>query len=160
MQFPTWADAWLATRRSDDPLLMLVTITHPEVETVRLVKNTEDIVSRGNTFYSSWFSIDWVNDDSNVPRCQFSMPHGNRKDITRRYFQKIVAPEVTIELIAASIPDEPIASVPRLDLRAIRPDAIFVTGILMGKDHTTEPLGTIYVIPSKFPAFFRRQRKL
>lgn len=157
---PSWADAWLAARRSHDPLLMLVTITHAEVETVRLVKNTENVTSRGQVFNASWFTIDWVNDDSNVTKCQFTMPNPSNREIAQRYFQKIVPPEVTLELIAASVPDEPIARVPRLDLRSIQPNPLFVTGTLVGKDHSAEPLGTIYVIPSRFPGFYRRQRKL
>lgn len=158
MTTPTWAEAWLLARASDDPAVMLVTIIHPALETIRLVRDTADLVSRGETFKAAWFEIDWVNDDGNLPRCTLSVPNVD-PEMGRRYLRQVTPPEVTIEVVAVSQPDEPIARVARLDLRRLNVDPVAITGELVGKDHSAEPLGTITVLPSNFPALYRRQRK-
>lgn len=158
MTMPTWAEGWLLARASDDPAVMLVTITHPALGVFRLVRDTQDLVSRGETFSAAWFEVDWVNDDGNVPRCSLSIPNVD-PEIGRKFLRQSTPPEVTIEIVAVSTPDEPIARVARLDLRSLSVDPIAVTGQLVGKDHSAEPLGTITVLPSNFPALYRRQRK-
>lgn len=156
---PEWVDAWAMAKRSDDPTLLLVTITHPNFETVRLVNNTEDFVSRGETYKASWFEVDWVNDDGEMPRCSLSVPNVVPAEIGQRYLGQVVAPEASLEIVAVTEPDEPIRRVARLELRGLSVDPVVVTGILSGKDHSAEPLGTIVVLPSNFSALFRRQRK-
>lgn len=152
--------AWATVRFSTEPLLLLMTITHPEVETVRLVRNsTEDVESRGETFRAAWFEVDWVNNDGNVPRCDLSVPNIDYKEIGQRYFGLSTRPEVALEAVLASDPDTLVKYVRRLQLINVRPDPIFVTGTLQGVDHSSEPLGKIIVIPAKFSALFRRQRK-
>lgn len=156
---PGWVDAWAMARRSDDPTLFLVTITHPNFEAVRLVNNTEDFVSRGETYKASWFEVDWVNDDGEMPSCSLSVPNVVPAEIGQRYLGQVVAPEASLEIVAVTEPDVPIRRVARLELRGLSVDPVVVTGVLSGKDHSSEPLGTIVVLPSNFPALFRRQRK-
>jgi len=160
MDFPSWGDAWAGVMQSGDPALLLATITHPEVETVRLVLNTDDVESRGETYSASWFEVDWVQDDSSVPKSSFSFPNVDRKEIGQRYFQRTTPAEVTLEVIAASLPDDPLARVARLQLRSLQLDPLAVTGQLMGKDHSSEPLGSIVVLPGNFPGLYRRTRKV
>lgn len=92
---PEWVDAWAMAKRSDDPTLLLVTITHPNFETVRLVNNTEDFVSRGETYKASWFEVDWVNDDGEMPRCSLSVPNVVPAEIGQRYLGQVVVPEAS-----------------------------------------------------------------
>ena len=160
MTTPAWADAWLKLRVSDDPAVLLATITHPALDTVRLVRDVNDLVSRGETFKASWFEIDWVNDDGNAPRVQFSIPNVNPREVGQRYLWQSTRPEVTLEVVALSLPDDPIGRVARLEMTDLQVDAAVVQGTLLGKDHSAEPLGTIHILPARFPAFFRRQRKL
>lgn len=156
---PSWADAWAMARSSEDPALLLVTITHEALETRRLVKDTQDFVSRGETYKAAiGLEIDWVNDDGTVPRCSLSVPNVD-PSIGREYLRQATRAEVTLEVVALSMPDEPLARVARLELMGLRIDPIAVTGDLTGKDHSAEPLGTIVVLPSNFPALYRRQRK-
>lgn len=157
---PSWADGWALARASDDPGLMLVTITHPTQEVVRLVNNPTDFVSRGLTYKASWFEVDWVNDDGELPKASLSIPNIIPKDVGQRYLGQTIKPEASLEVVAVSHPDEPIIRVARLELIGLRVDPAAVTGDLVGKDHSSEPLGTIVVLPSNFPAMFRRQRKL
>lgn len=152
--------AWATVRLSDEPVLLLMTITHPEVETVRLARNTtEDVTSRGETFRAAWFEVDWVNNDGNIPRCDLSVPNVNYKEIGQKYMGLSTRPEVALEVVLENDPDTLLRYVRRLELINVRPDPVFVTGALQGKDHSSEPLGKILVIPSRFSAIFRRSRK-
>lgn len=160
MTLPSWGDAWLAVRHSSDPAILLLTITHPNMETVRLAKNSEDIVSRGDTFHAAWFEVDWVNNDGELPRCSLSVPNVDNKKIGMKYFYDPIPPRVILEVIAASLPDEPLARVANLEVRAKTLTPIAIQGQLTGIDHSSEPLGLIVVTPEKFPALFRRQRKV
>lgn len=159
MTVPSWTDAWALARASDDPGLMLVTITHPVLETIRLVNDANDFVSRGQTYKASWFEVDYINDDGNIQSCSLSLPNVVPDEIGRRYLGQIERPEATLEIVAVTHPDEPIRRVARLELRGLTVDPIAVTGTLSGKDYSAEPLGTVMVLPSNFPAMFRRQRK-
>jgi hypothetical protein len=53
---------------SNDPLLMLLTLSHPSFTTLRLVNNTEDVVSRGNTYISFPMTIRTPSDDGESTR--------------------------------------------------------------------------------------------
>ena len=156
---PSFADALLGARFSDDPIVMLITITHPAGETVRLARYPEDITSRGEVFKSSWYEVNLVNDDGNLPSTELSVPNVANGAVGRMYFRQAEVPLVTIEVIALSHPDEPITDIRKLELTGIGIDPVFVTGRLTGKDHSAEPYGTIAVVPSRFPALFRRPRK-
>lgn len=158
MTLPSWGEAWIAARRSDDPALMLLTFSHPAMGVIRLVRDTQDFTSRGETFKSSWFDVDWVNDDGNVPRVKLSIPNVD-PEMGEALLRQSTRPEVTLEIVAVSEPDEPLARVARLELQGLTIDAVAITGDLVGKDHSAEPLGTITVIPATFPAMFRRARK-
>jgi hypothetical protein len=154
----TVAEAFLVARQTDEPCLLLLTMTHPALETYRLVRDAADIVSRGETFKAAWFEETWVNDDGNIPRCSISVPNVDA-EIGRKLLRQSVAPEITLEAIMATDPDTPIMRVARLELRSLRVDPVAITGELVGKDHSAEPLGSIMVLPANFPALFRRQRK-
>jgi hypothetical protein len=156
---PSFADALLSARFSDDPIILLVTIVHPSGEIIRLARNTEDVTSRGEVFKASWFEVDMVNDDGAIPVSTLAVPNADNREIGQRYFRQSSHPEVTIEAIALSMPDDVITDVRRLEFTGITLEAIAVTGRLTGKDHSAEPYGTITVLPSNFPALFRRQRK-
>ena len=153
----TWQEAWLKARNSGEPALMLATIMHPSFEVLRLVKNTEAVVSRGETYTPAFFSITWVNDDGQVPRCEFSIPNVD-PEMGQRFARQADAPEVTLEVINLARPDEPIARVARLRLTDMSISPVFITGTLMGIDHSSESLGSIVVLPGNFPALYRAQR--
>ena len=158
MAVPTFAYALLQARRSDDPVVFMVTVSHPAFGTYRLVRNTEDVTSRGETFKASWFEVAEVNDDGELPQAALSVPNVD-PDIGRKLLRQPTRPEVTVEVVALSEPDDPIKRIPRLDLRGLEINEVAITGQLAGKDHSAEPLGTVVVLPGNFPALYRRQRK-
>lgn len=156
----TEVHAWATIRFSTEAAILLMTISHPEIETQRLARNTDDVESRGETYRAAWFEVDWVNNDGNVPRCEVSVPNVNYKEIGQKYMRLRSRPEVTLEVVSSGDTDKVIRRVSRLQLQNVRPDPIFVTGTLLGKDHTAEPLGKIVVLPGNFQGLYRRQRKL
>lgn len=157
MPLPSWGEAWSMARQSDDPMLDLLTVMHPSFGVYRFVRNPVAVTSRGQEFLPAWFDVDQVNDDGNLPRVLLSFPNVD-PEIGRRLLRQPTCPEVTLEAIALSAPDEPLLVTPRLDLRSLQVGEV-ITGQLMGKDHSAEPYGTITVLPSNFPALYRRTRK-
>lgn len=159
MPLPAFADAYLRALRSDDAAVLLATINHPSWGTIRLVKNTADVVSRGDTFKRSWFTVDLPTDNDQVPKCTFLIPNVTNPvdgfNIGQAVLRIIDAPIVALEVVALSHPDEPIMRVARLELRNFQVGPINVSGELWGKDYSSEPFGTIVVTPARFPALFR-----
>lgn len=155
--YPSWTAAWAMASESADPALLLVTIAHPAKETIRLVRNTDDFTSRGETFKAAWFEVGWVQDDGTVPRCELSLPNVD-PEMGQFYMRQAVPPDVTLEVVNAAYPDDVLFRVPRLQLRELKIDPVMITGTLVGRDYTSEPLGSVTVLPGNFPALYRAQR--
>lgn len=153
---PSFAQAWLQARETSEAALCLVTVHHPMIETFRLVKNTEDVVSRGDTFSASFFELDIINDDDQPPRATLTIPNVDRA-IGIELRKLTGPPEVTIEVVASAHLDEPIYRAARLELRAITIDPLAISGELVRADYGTEQCGTVRITPSRAPALFRRR---
>lgn len=90
---------------SNDPFLTLLTITHPSFSTIRLVNNTVDIVSRGNTFVAFPFRLILPPDDGETQR-DFQLEVDNTTLELMSQIRSVTTPmEVDIEMILASDPD-------------------------------------------------------
>lgn len=145
---------WLMARKASEADLILLTIFHPMMETLRLVKNRVAIVSRGQTFEPSWFDLDIVNDDNEFAKSQLTVPNVNR--VISKTLRNIIGPaEVTIEVVNSSLLDTPFHRAARFKLRNINVDPNFVTGDLSRGDENSETCGTIKMTPSRAPAIFR-----
>jgi len=159
MALYSWDQAWLQARETADAALCLLTIHHPMIETFRLVRNPVAITSRGDVYSPSYFDINVVNDNDQLPRATISIP--GLGDVGRKInfeLAKLVdPPEISIEVISSAHLDEPIYRAARLELRAIHIDELTISGELGRTDYGTETCGTIRVVPSKFPALFRRR---
>jgi len=154
--YPDWANAWLQARDIDTPAIELLTLTDPTFGVKRLAKSRYDVVSRGDTFLSSYYETSLVNDDTAAPRATVGIPNVG-SEIGQLIDRLESAPEATLEVISSAVPDVPVYRAARLEVRNIKPDPLFITGTLVGKDDSSEPIGTIRFVPSKFPAFFRRR---
>jgi len=152
---PAWADAYLLAERMDDPAILLATITHDDWGApVQLARNTENVQSRGTTFTRTWFAVDLPTDNDQIPKSQFSMPNID-PTIGQKLKQCINPPQVRLEVVALSHPDEPILSASRLELREVGLNPFQITGQMWGRDYSSDPCGTIVVNPTNFPAIFR-----
>lgn len=97
----------LVSRSSSDPFLTLITLNHASFPSpIRLVNNTEDIASRGETFNRFPFRVRFPIDDGESSR-DFSIDFDNVSleliDEIRSVVDQI---DVLIEIIFASMPDD------------------------------------------------------
>jgi hypothetical protein len=114
----------------DDPFLLLLTIEIPG-EPIYIVNNTENITSRGNEYIGCPFSI--VLPDINDK--EFSETSISIDNVDPRIWQGIrlldEAPEITLELILASLPDEIVFSAVGLKLREASANPSAIVGKLL-----------------------------
>lgn len=159
MPLPNWAAAELLAREADSPVVAAVTLHHDKWgEPLRLVKDTQALVSRGWTFAPAWFDIQIVGDGDEPSRATLSVP--NVDQIIGEMVQLLDGEpaEVTIEAISLANPDEPLYRAARLEMRGITINAVTVSGDLASRDYGTEKFGKIRVTPRLFPALFRGRR--
>jgi hypothetical protein len=154
MTLPSWAPAWLTARESGDPAVLLLTASHPEWGAAyRLARNTADVTSRGEVFRAAMFAADVVTDSDGPPRATLTIPNVDR-EIGQMVLRLSSPPQITLEVVALSAPDEPIYRAARLELRNVSIDALAVSGDLASHDYSSEPCGRVRVIPGRFPALF------
>lgn len=147
---------WLLARESGDPAIVLLTLVNPAWGApVRLARNLEDVVSRGQTYRAMLFDVRPPGDGPDQPRGSLAVPNIDR-DVGLKADTAIGPIDVTIEVVSAAAPDAPVYSASRLQMRGLRPTALSVSGELALRDYTTETYGGKRVIPKFFPAHFLR----
>ncbi len=127
--------------------LVLLTIKHPTMaDDIRVVNNTQDIVSRGNSYTAFPFDIDLPADDpTRIPRVRLTIDNVGEIDDpdnpgqTIRVVDKLrqiplPRPTVTIEIVMASAPDTVEAGPIELELQNINYSATTIEGDLVGFD--------------------------
>src|SRR5262245_28100866 len=134
----------IALRESGEAYLLAVSISHPAIPggVLRIVNNTQPIVSRGMTFAPRGFYWTMPDDDDKAGgEAEFSFD--NVDQATTDWLRQITTPpDVTIELIGASMPDVVELEVTDLKLRGVTIDASRVSGKLTHED----------VLNARFPA--------
>ena len=155
MPEPTWQNAWAQARNMTDPAVLLATITHDTWGAPRrLAQATHDVISRGDTYLSSYFETTLVTDDEGPPKSTLGIPNVGA-EIGQLVDRLGTAPEVALEIVSLAHIDEPVYAARRLKVTDIQVDPLFMSGTLIGKDYGSEPCGKIRVTPSKFPALHR-----
>jgi len=140
---------------TDDVWLVLVTIDHDDLsQPIRVVNNTEDITSNGNSFVAFPFDITLpdARDDA-PPRARLAIDNVSR-EIAEAVRSITTAPTVTIEIIRAADPDTVEISWPFFRLRNVKWDVAKVTGDLTLEDFTSEPYPAGIFSPASFPGLF------
>ncbi len=98
--------AQLFSQESSDPFLTLVTLSHDDFATIRLVNNTEDIVSRGDTFTAFPMRIGLPSDDGEKAR-EVTLDFDNVALDLIKEIRTVTTPiSVKLEMVLASIPDD------------------------------------------------------
>lgn len=144
----------------DEAVLVLATITHPMIETIRVANNSPtqdgrgDITSRGEIFQAFPFSCSLPNNTDEQPRAQLQIANVDRR-ISESLENLDTSPFIAFELIVASRPDDVLMRFPRFELANVTWDAVKVEGDLVQASYAAEPYGYIRVIPSLFPALYR-----
>lgn len=151
--------AYVNTALSDsasDPLLYLLTISHADLPTpIRLVRNTVDVVSRGNTYTAFPFNITLPGDGEGGQR-----PARIQIDnIDQRIVQTVRAiatpPTLLIEEVKGSALDTVEQSLPPMKLYAATYDrTVLEADLIDSADDESEALVQWEMTPSLAPALF------
>ena len=158
MALTPYAISVLLSREQTDPLIVLLTIEHPELGAPILVARNavgNDITSLGRTFQAFPFDIELATDTDQAPQARLTIMNVDRR--IGRAVRVIKTPAtVHFECILASTPDSIEKSYRRFKLRNVRVNALEVSGTLSQFDGSREPWPYQRVTPSEFPAIFRR----
>ena len=144
----------LFAQESDDPFLMLVTLSHPSFDTVYLVNNSEDIVSRGNTYVAFPMEISMPVDDNETVR-QMSIKFDNASLELIDEIRQVDSPiDVKVEAILASRPDVVEIDVGELKMRNATYVATSITASLSYDDFLNTGLTSEKYEPANFRGLF------
>jgi len=132
---------------SDDPLLTLLTITHPSITTVRLVNDIVNIVSRGDTYVAIPFKMTPPKDTEDARReAELTLDNVSLELVDE--LRAVTTPmSVKVELILASLPNVVQVSYDELKIRSISYDKNSIRATLFMDDFlntemTSEKYGT------------------
>ena len=147
--------AQLMKTNSEDPFLTILTLTHSTFPSpIRLVNNSENIVSRGNTFLAFPFRLTLPVDDGETMR-EVSIDFDNVSlellDEIRTVTSQI---EVKLEMILASIPDEVQMELAELKIGNVNYSDTMISAKLVMDDFLSSALTSEAYTPSSFPGLF------
>lgn len=147
--------AQLFSQNSDDPFLMLVTISHPDwIDTYYFVNNGEQIISRGTTYQAFPMTIVLPTDDGETARgvkIDFDNVSLELVDIMR----SVTSPmEVKIEMILASLPDVVQMELTELQIQNISYNSKKVSATLIVDSFLNTELSSERYTPSSYPGLF------
>jgi len=144
----------LMSQESDDPFLVLLTLTHPSFSTVRLANNTKDIVSRSETYMAFPFKIRFPVDDGESAR-EFSIEFDNVSLELVDEIRSVTSPiGITIEMILASMPDDVQITQENLQIQTIQMNKQRISAKIIVDDFLNiEMTGEKYE-PTNFPGLF------
>lgn len=147
--------AQLYGQDSSDPFLMLLTLTHPSFPApFRLVNNTTDVVSRGNTFTAYPFNFTLPVDDGETLReVSLTMDNISQEIITE--LRQISSPiSILIEMVVASAPDTVQIELAGLEMKNIQYTATRINAKVFMDDFLSTELTSEKYTPSTFPGIF------
>ena len=140
---------------SDEPYLTLLTMTHADITTIRVVDNQADIVSNGNTFTAFPFVMELPDSrEGSSPRARISIDGVSRELATAIRSISTVA-SIQIEVIRASVPDTIELTWPSFNLRNVRWDAQRVSGDLVAEELEVEPFPIWQFSPANAPGLYK-----
>lgn len=145
----------LMASSSEDPFLMLFTLSHPSfANEVRLVNNTEDIVSNGNTFTAFPVSVTMPNDDGESQR-EVRITFDNVSRYLIRELRGVTTPiDIKIEMVLASDPDFVEISLEDLKLKQIQYNSTRVSGNIVMDNFLNTAMGDEKYVPTIYPGLF------
>jgi hypothetical protein len=140
--------------QTEQVFLLLLTITHPTMPAIRVVNNTETIVSNGETFVAFPFEINLPDmHEDRQPYMQLRISNVDRQ-IVQAIRTLTSPPLVRVDVVVASQPDTIEATFPDFSLRSVDYDALMVEGRLTLDDILSEPYPSGSMNPQDFPGLF------
>lgn len=156
MSLSAAAIAEMLRQNSAEVWLPLLTITHPSLTTVRVVNNTEAIVSRGDAYEAFPFEVALPSDVAD----RLSAVQLRISNVDRRFVEAVrslpTMPRVKLEVIAASRPDDVEVGPFEFEMASAQysVEAIEATLTYEPVMQMAFPAGTFD--PQKFPGLFGR----
>jgi len=144
----------LFEQTSSNPFLTLITLSHASFATLRIVNNSENIISRGDTFLSFPVKITLPTDDGTSEReVQLEMDNAGLDLITE--IRSVTTPiDVKLEMILASTPDTVEIAIEELKIRNITYNARSIRGNLYFVDFLNTEMTSEKYTPILFPGIF------
>jgi len=141
-------------QESSDPFLLLITLSHPQFPTIRLVNNNEDVISRGNTFTALAMRITLqTNDGESIP--QISIVLDNVPIELMDELRSTTTPaNVLVEAILKSLPDVVEISIGDLLLSKINYSNRQITATLVLNDLFNQRIPGELYSPQFYPGMF------
>lgn len=150
--------AWsaIAAQQTSDGAVILLTIMNSADSSVidRLTDNSQDVVSRGNTFMAYPFALELPADENGQPsRARLSIDNVSRQIIDD--LRSLPDPlQLLIEIVFLSDPDTVEVSYQDFVLRDVSYDALTISGTLTLEDFTSEPFPKDIMSAVSFPGQF------
>jgi hypothetical protein len=139
---------------SNDPLLMLLTLSHPSFTTLRLVNNTEDVTSRGEVYQAFPMNIRTPSDDGESVR-EATIEFDNASLELMDEFRAVTTPiDAKLEIVLFSDLDTVQLSYEELKIRSISYDKNKVSARLYMDDFLNIELTSEKYTPTNFPGLF------
>jgi hypothetical protein len=144
--------AELRRPESGDPVLLLATIVHPGLDApLRVVRNGEDVVSRGETFTRCWFDFRFPAQGEEADFDAEIRIDNLDPEIVKALREDPALPLITLEVVLASAPDAVEMILPEMELREAVYDLAEISGQLSVIDFASEPAVAIRFVPQWFP---------
>lgn len=139
---------------SGEAFLLLLTLEHPDMTTVRVVNNTESVTSRGNVYIGFPFECALPNDVADqLASVQLRISNVDRRIVGE--LRGIEGPmSATAEVIAASRPDVVEIGPMVFDLTNAEYDVESIVATLAYEPILSEPFPAGVFDPQRFPAVF------
>ncbi len=142
-------------QETGEVFLLLLTITHASLAVpIRVVNNTVNITSLGETFVAFPFQIQLPDEhEDSPPRMRLVIDNVDRT-IVQSLRPLTSPPTVQLDVCLASQPNTIEASFPGFQLQSVGYDAFAVEGDLSLDDIVTEPFPEGSFTPQYFPGLF------
>ena len=140
---------------SPDAFLTLMTMSHPAwAETIRLVDNSSNIISRGQAFTAFPFKITLPPDDGETAREATVVIDNTSLDIIRKLREVTDEVAVKLEMIISSMPDEVQIAVEDLAIRNISYNTDTITARLAMDNFLQTEMTSEKYTPARFRGIF------
>lgn len=144
----------MLAQTSGEVFHQLLTLSHPSITTVRVVDNTEDVDSRGNTYTAFPFSLSLPADATErLPVAELTLSNVDRRliDEVRSISGPITA---TLEIVTSTTPDTVEVGPFVFDIISVRFNKETLTATLAYEPILAEPYPADSFDPQHFPGLF------
>lgn len=152
---PAFVEA-VVSQNTDEVFLFLLTLSHVDLPVpIRVVNNTEDVVSVGNTYTAFPFNLVLPQDDGDtLPQVVISL-----SNVSLEFIDEIRALngalDVRLDVILASSPDTIEMSISGMKTYTINYDAQNMEAICQVEDVLNMTFPSELYLPSNFPGLFK-----